>query len=102
MAIKLFKRGDKQDFKNLVWFYFFQQKAIEILSIPFFVLVPYLVGKALPSHWFGDEGVFFTWLVGLTFLLFSIIVLIGVICLGYVFIKSNWNLAKRRAVNKLR
>lgn len=102
MKTKLFDRGDKKDFKSLVWFYFFQQKAIEILSIPFFILVPYFLGRTIPCRWFGDDSIFFTWLVGLAILLISIICLVGVICIVYVFIKSNWNLAKKRAKRKLK
>jgi len=102
MKTKLFDRGDKKDFKSLVWYYFMQQKAIEILSIPFFILVPYFIGRAIPGSWFGDGSVFFTWFVGLSILLISILCLIGVACLVYIFIKSNWNLAKKRAREKLK
>lgn len=102
MTIRFFKRGDKKDFKSLVWFYFVQQKVVEILSIPFFIFVPYLIGSKISDDWFGGLNVFGTWLVGLTIVLLSIIALVVIVGVLYIFIKSNWNWAKRRASNKLR
>ena len=89
-----------KELKNLIWFYFVQQKVLEILSIPLLTIIPYLIGVKF-SNYFGEYGIFLSWWVGIVIFGVSILLLAGVVGLIYLFIKSNWNWAKRRAEKKL-
>ena len=87
-----------KELKKRVWFYFIQQKVIEISILPTITILPYLVGKYVLQ--FLDKygyTVFQKWMIGLFIILSSIMVLVMIGGLGYLFIKANWDWAKRRA-----
>ena len=93
------KKINNQDkeFKKRTWFYFIQQKVIELSILPVTTILPYFVGKTI-LEFFNQYGfsLFARWLIGLTIILLLIIILFVSGGTGYLFIKSNWDWAKRR------
>jgi len=84
--------------KKRVWFYFIQQKIIELSILPALTILPYLIGKCVLQ--FLDRygyTIFQKWLIGLFILLSSIIILAILGGILFLFIKSNWDWANRRA-----
>ncbi len=92
-----------KELKKRAWFYFIQQKVIELSILPAITIIPFLIGKYV-LHFLDKYGytLFQKWLIGLFILLTSIISLLFIGGLLYIFIKSNWDWAKRRAGQSLK
>ncbi len=103
--------------RSLTWKYFWQQKTKELLIVPTVIFIGYFL--AIMTRWFevytNDKFGFeltcetlsgWCWLsygiLGLLLLILVTLVSGIVLFIGFVFINSNWQRAKKRAKEEVR
>lgn len=95
-------RGKERERKKKIWFYFIQQKVLELTAIPIITFLPFLAGDKLGDFLNIDLNILAKWVYGFFAIIVAIIILMVIGGLIFLFLRSNWNLAVHRVDKEIK